>query len=101
MGRPLGGFLQDESKGSKLTQFCMLSLLAGSHYNTAIVIDNGSGVIKLGLAGEKIPTVVQPALFGIPKRYSLQMAGMDNKKDRMYGDSATMRAGVMQLGKCR
>ena len=63
------------------------------------MIDNGSGIIKLGLAGDKTPAVVQPSLYGIPKRYSLQMAGMDNKKDRMYGDSAAMRAGVMQLGK--
>lgn len=64
-----------------------------------MILDNGSGVVKLGLAGSKTPTVVQPALYGIPKRYSLQMAGMDNKKDRQYGESATARAGVMQLGK--
>ena len=76
----------------------MYSFAAGSHYNTAVVLDNGSGIIKLGLAGSKMPTVVQPALYGIPKRYSLQMAGMDNKKDRQYGESATARAGVMQLG---
>lgn len=70
---------------------------AGSHYNKAVVIDNGSGIIKLGLAGGKTPTVVQPALYGTPKRYSLQMAGMDNKNTRKYGNAATSRAGVMQL----
>lgn len=73
--------------------------LAGSHYNNAVVIDNGCGTIKLGMAGEKKPSVVQPALYGIPKRYSLQMAGLDNKKDRQFGDAAAMKAGVMQLGK--
>lgn len=51
------------------------------------------------MAGEKKPSVVQPALYGIPKRYSLQMAGLDNKKDRQFGDAAAMKAGVMQLGK--
>ena len=64
-----------------------------------MVLDNGSGVIKLGLAGGKMPSVVEPALYGVPKRYSLQMAGMDNKKDRLYGSAATGKAGVLQLGK--
>ena len=73
---------------------------AGSHYNQAVVLDNGSAIMKLGLAGDRKPRVVQPALYGIPKRYSLQMAGMDNRKDRTYGDGAAMRAGVMQLGNC-
>ncbi|KAK2551762.1 Actin-100 [Acropora cervicornis] len=72
-------------------------LLAGSQYNTAVVLDNGAGVIKLGMAGDKMPTVIEPAVYGIPKRYSLQMAGMDNKRDRLYGSSATAKAGVMQL----
>lgn len=80
---------------------CMLSskkkLNVGSKYNTAVVLDNGSGVIKLGLAGGKMPSVVEPALYGVPKRYSLQMAGMDNKKDRLYGSAATGKAGVLQL----
>ena len=77
----------------------MYSLLAGSHFNNAVVLDSGCGTIKLGFAGHKKPDVIQPALYGIPKRYSLQMAGMDNKKDRAYGDAAAMKAGVMQLGK--
>ncbi|XP_022794420.1 actin-100-like [Stylophora pistillata] len=70
---------------------------AGSHYNNAVVIDNGCGTIKLGMAGEKKPSIVQPALYGVPKRYSLQMAGLDNKKDRQFGDAAAKKAGVMQL----
>ena len=73
-------------------------LVAGSQYNTAVVLDNGAGVIKLGMAGDKMPTLIEPAVYGIPKRYSLQMAGMDNKRDRLYGSSATAKAGVMQLG---
>ena len=64
-----------------------------------MVIDNGCGTIKLGMAGEKKPSIVQPALYGVPKRYSLQMAGLDNKKDRQFGDAAATKAGVMQLGK--
>ena len=72
---------------------------AGSHFNNAVVIDNGCGCIKLGLAGDRNPRVVQPMVYGIPKRYSLQLAAMDSKKDRKYGDAAALMAGVMQLGK--
>lgn len=83
----------------KLITFWQLYFfVAGSQYNTAVVLDNGSGVIKLGLAGGKMPYVIEPALYGIPKRYSLQMAAMDDKKDRLYGSSATAKAGVMHLG---
>ena len=80
-------------------KFLICLLVAGSHFNNAVVLDNGCGTIKLGFAGHKKPSIVQPTLYGIPKRYSLQMAGMDNKKDREYGDAAAMKAGVMQLGK--
>lgn len=73
-------------------------LVAGSLYNTAVVLDNGAGVIKLGMAGDKMPTMIEPAVYGVPKRYSLQMAGMDSKRDRLYCSSATAKAGVMQLG---
>ena len=64
-----------------------------------MVLDNGSGSIKLGLAGDKMPTVIQPAVVGTPQRYSLQMTGMDYKKHLKYGDVAMATAGVMHLGK--
>ena len=32
-----------------------------------IVIDNGSGMIKAGIAGEEAPRVVFPAIVGSPK----------------------------------
>ena len=37
-------------------------------------------------------------MIGIPKRYSLQMTGMNGKKDRKYGSAATNAAGVLHLG---
>ena len=73
-------------------------MAAGHHYNRAVVIDNGCGVLKAGFAGERKPRVVEPAVIGVPKRYSLQMTGMNSKKDRKYGLAATSGAGVLHLG---
>lgn len=32
-----------------------------------IVIDNGSGVIKAGFAGEKQPSCIFPSIIGVPR----------------------------------
>lgn len=34
---------------------------------SAVVIDNGSGVIKAGFAGDDIPKVVFPSIVGRPR----------------------------------
>ncbi len=35
-------------------------------HEKAIVIDNGSGVVKAGIAGEEVPSVVFPSIIGEP-----------------------------------
>jgi centractin len=42
--------------------------------NQPIVIDNGSGVIKAGFAGEDSPSVYFPSIVGRPKHVKI-MAG--------------------------
>jgi actin-related protein len=32
-----------------------------------IVIDNGSGVIKAGFAGERLPSIKFPSIVGVPR----------------------------------
>ena len=44
-----------------------------------IVIDNGSGYTKAGLAGEDGPRVVFPSFVGYPK-YSIVMIGSEPKE---------------------
>lgn len=39
----------------------------GALSNSAVVIDNGSGVLKAGFAGEEAPKVVMQAAIGRPK----------------------------------
>ena len=51
-----------------------------------IVVDNGSGVIKAGFAGEDLPSVKFPSIVGTPKHQG-QMIGEVRKKEYI-GDEA-------------
>ncbi len=45
-----------------------------------IIIDNGSGMIKAGFAGEAAPSAVFPTIVGRPK-YGLAMHGEQHKSE--------------------
>jgi len=60
-----------------------------------IVIDNGSGVIKAGFAGENQPSVKFPSIVGRP-RSSQQMIGVESKSEYI-GDEAQKMRGVLNL----
>jgi actin-related protein len=56
----------------------------------AVVVDNGSGFIKAGLAGEDSPKVLLPTIIGVPKMPGI-MVGMD-QKDYYVGAEAVEKA---------
>lgn len=59
----------------------------------AVVIDNGSGRCKTGIAGEDSPKAVFPAVIGKPKQKGIMVG--TGQKDEYIGDSAMARRGVL------
>lgn len=49
-------------------------------FNTPIVIDNGSGLIKAGIAGRERPSAVIPSCIGIPKHRRVMLQAERKKK---------------------
>ena len=60
----------------------------------AIVIDNGSGMVKAGISGEDRPRCIFPAIVGRPK-YS-DMHGVE-QKDFYVGEEASKKKGILDL----
>jgi actin len=65
--------------------------------STAVVIDNGSGTTKAGIAGDDAPRACFPSIVGRPKMPGI-MVGMD-QKDTYVGEEARLKRGVLNI-KC-
>ena len=63
--------------------------------NTIAIIDNGSGMMKAGVAGDDAPSVVFPSIVGEPKQASA-MQGV-TQKTQYIGDEAQQKRGVLNL----
>ena len=60
-----------------------------------VVIDNGSGMCKAGIAGEDAPRAAFPSMIGRPIMPSV-MIGRDST-DTYFGDEAYQKRGVLKL----
>lgn len=62
---------------------------------TAVCIDNGSGKIKAGLAGDDAPRSVFSTVVGRPKVQGI-MVGLD-QKEVYVGSEALQKRGVLKM----
>ncbi|XP_047339269.1 actin-100-like [Impatiens glandulifera] len=70
--------------------------MADVMYDQHLVLDNGTGVIKAGFAGDEAPRVVFPSIVGRP-RHECHRVGMVKKKGTYVGDETLSKRSILNI----
>jgi len=63
----------------------------------AVIIDNGSGMIKAGLSSDKLPTVIIPNVVGRPQSAMLKNTSKDGSDELYIAQAALDKRAVLKL----
>ena len=72
-----------------------LAMAEATLHNAPIVIDNGSGTIRAGFAGEEIPSCYFPSFVGRPKHPRVMAGGLEG--DVFIGQKAQELRGLLKI----
>ena len=71
--------------------------VTGAVNKNHIIMDNGSGYLKMGFAGDQFPRCTIPTIVGTPELRSGQQVGDVQLKEVMYADEANPHRGLLQI----
>ena len=67
-------------------------------FNQPVVIDNGSGIIKAGFAGDEVPKCIFGNYVGRPKHVRVMAGGL--QQDHFIGSLAEEHRGLLSMFTC-